>query len=122
MGISLARLNRRENGRSLVVFDRKEIAHLGALKLVRFSGEQSKSSPQTQGLARFWCTQVMIITTAITAQTTKAIIMVASLSCTLWDKQAEGKLLSRTANTITTAKAIITAKTTMKGALLLILT
>ena len=33
MGVSFVPLNRRENRHSLVIFDRKEIAHLEALKI-----------------------------------------------------------------------------------------
>ena len=35
MGINFARLNRRENRRSLAIVDRKEIAHFEAFKIAR---------------------------------------------------------------------------------------
>ena len=42
---------------SLASFDRKEIAHLGNIKIARFCGGAAKSPPQPQRIARFWCTQ-----------------------------------------------------------------
>ena len=43
--------------------------------------------------------------TAMTAETAT----VASLCCILWDKQKEGKVLSRTAKTVKTAKTVMKA-------------
>ena len=51
MGISFDRLNRIENRRSPAIFDRKEIAHLGACKIVRFWGRGAA------GNRAIWCTQ-----------------------------------------------------------------
>ena len=45
--------HRRENRRSLAIFDCTEIALLGASKESRFSGERSKSQPQPQRFARW---------------------------------------------------------------------
>ena len=58
-------LNHRENRRLLATFDRKEIAHLGVLKVVRFCGAWYKSLPQPQRIARFWCIQGFTILTVI---------------------------------------------------------
>ena len=44
--------------------------------------------------------------TAITAETVKT-VTVASLSCTLWDKQKEGRMLLRAAKPVETTKAIM---------------
>ena len=41
MRINFAPLNRRENRRSLAIFDRKEIAHLGALTIARFCAQRA---------------------------------------------------------------------------------
>ena len=56
MGIKFVPFNRRENRRSLAIFFAEEIAHVGALKIARFCGGRSKSPPQPQRIARFWCT------------------------------------------------------------------
>ena len=47
MGISFVHFNRRENRRLLAIFDRKEIAHLGALKIARFCGGAAKIAAAT---------------------------------------------------------------------------
>ena len=62
MGISLAHFNRRENRRSLAILDRKEIAHLGAVKIARFCGGAVKIAATAEnhailvhsGLERGW--------------------------------------------------------------------
>ena len=47
VGIKLVPFNRRENRRSLAIFFAKEIAHLGALKIARFSGGAVKIAAAT---------------------------------------------------------------------------
>ena len=61
MRIGYMRLNRRKDSRSLAIFDRKEIANLGALRFAWFKicGEQNRSLPHPQRIARFWCTQLL---------------------------------------------------------------
>ena len=58
MGICFAPFNRRENRRSLAIFDREEIVHLGALKLVRICRGAVKftATAAENRAARFWCT------------------------------------------------------------------
>ena len=47
MGISFVRFYCRENRRSLASFDRKEIAHLGAIKTARCCGGAVKNAAAT---------------------------------------------------------------------------
>ena len=54
MGISVARSHRRENHRSLAIFDRREIAHLGASKIVQSCGGAVKIEAATAENRAIW--------------------------------------------------------------------